>query len=354
MPFLNQLDIAGSPFDIGHALGRFGAATMHEYAQQSPAWATVMEHRDRPLVKQMSARVHAQFPRVWDELSGLATGLELPFEEVFLWNCRGDLWAMAPDGCTTVQTTGDWPRITHNEDGDPAFAGACALAICEVEGSASFASFVYPGSLPGHTFAVTQNGLAMTVNNLRCLDVRPGIPRMVLTRALLDTSCLDEATSLLRSSERAGGFHLTLAHRGASELLSVEFNSQSCSVVTITGQKLHANHATHDRLQGLPQIVTGSSLHRQQRGDALLAQSQPSQADPLIVLADQDNAIFPILRADPDDQDCENTHATADIHVKSSRIDWQVCVRSSREPIFHMIDAHASTEKGERDATAVA
>ncbi|HEX7866483.1 MAG TPA: C45 family peptidase [Variovorax sp.] len=344
MPTLNYLEAGGSPFEMGQEIGRFGAAAMQDYARLSPAWATVMHHRGTPAAQAMAALVRARFPRIHDELQGLAAGLELPFEDVFLWNSRGDLWAMAPDGCTTVQEAGALRRITHNEDGDPAFAGHCAIAVCTVEGGASFASFVYPGSLPGHTFAVTEGGLAMTVNNLRCLNVRPGVPRMVITRALLDAASLQEVRALLGSNERAGGFHLTVAHRAEPELLSVEFSSEACSIVGIAGRRLHANHALHASLGDLPQIVTGSSRHRQLRGDALLADGD----DPLHLLADSGDASFPILRADPADSDGENTMATADIRIGASRIEWEVYEHPGQLPRFHMIDGHASTEKSQR------
>jgi len=344
MPTLNYLEAKGSPFETGQALGRFGAAAMQDYARTSPAWATVMRHRGTPAAEAMAALVRARFPRIWSELQGLAAGLELPFEDVFLWNCRGDLWAMAPDGCTTVQQAGVQRRITHNEDGDPAFAGRCAIAACAVEGGASFASFVYPGSLPGHTFAVTERGLAMTVNNLRCLNVRPGVPRMVLTRALLEAGSLQEVRELLASGERAGGFHLTVAHRASPELLGVEFSSEALSVVEIAGRRLHANHALHPALGDLPQIVTGSSRHRQQQVDALLAVGD----DPLHLLADSGDASFPILRADPADSDGENTMATADIRIGPARVEWQVYEHPLQPPRFHMIDGHASIEPNQR------
>lgn len=346
---LKYLEVRGSPFEIGRGLGQFGAAAMRDYAARSAAWSTVMQHRATPRTRQMAALVHARFPKVWSELQGLAAGLELPFEDVFLWNCRGDLWAMAPDGCTTVQEAGSVRRITHNEDGDPAFAGSCAVAAIAVEGGPAFASFVYPGSLPGHAFAVTDGGLAMTVNNLRCLDIRLGIPRMVLTRALLETATLDDALNLLRSVPRAGCFHLTLAHRESPQLLSVEFSAGECSVVEVTGRALHANHALHKALGDLPQIVTESSRHRQQRGDCLLADDNPTFGDPLRVLADDQEPVFPILRTDLADSDGENTLATADIHVGPSGIEWQVYEHPARLPRFHMIDGHASTRTSQRE-----
>ncbi|MBS0445954.1 MAG: peptidase C45 [Proteobacteria bacterium] len=327
MAHLSLIDIAGTPHEAGRALGRFGAAAVHEHLLHTRAWATVMAWRGSTAAAAMAALVRERFPGIWSELQGLAEGLHLPIEDVFLWNCRGDLWAMAPDGCTTVQLPGRARRrMVHNEDGDPGFAGRCALAACGIEGGPRFVSFVYPGSLPGHTFAVTDGGLAMAVNNLRVLHVAAGVPRMVLTRAVLAATTLDAAVSLLREQPRAGGFHLTLGHRDSADLLSIEFSALACSVRTVTAPSLHANHAIHPPTRDLPQRITGSSGHRQVRGDALLdeARAQGVPVDPLAILADTGNAQFPILRLDPADGDDENTLATADIVIEASHIDWRV------------------------------
>ncbi|HKX42631.1 MAG TPA: C45 family peptidase, partial [Burkholderiaceae bacterium] len=340
---LSLIDIAGTPHEAGRALGRFGARAVHEHLLHTKAWARVTEWAGSEPAAAMAALVRERFAGIWSELQGLAEGLDLPFEEVFLWNCRGDLGGMAPDGCTTVQLPGDAQRrMVHNEDGDPGFAGHCALAACRIEGSPRFVSFVYPGSLPGHTFAVTDMGLAMTVNNLRALHVAAGVPRMVLTRALLDAPTLDGAVSLLREQPRAGGFHLTLGHRGSAELLSVEFSSQACSAVRVTQPSLHANHAIHPAVRDLPQLITGSSGHRQVRGDALLeeARARAQPVDPLAILGDTANAQFPIHRLDPADTDDENTLATADIVIRASHIDWRVHEHPRGPARFQFSDGH--------------
>lgn len=346
MSGISYLRITGSPFDAGIALGQFGAGAVHTHLLKTEAWESVMRFRGSAVAATMAALVQARFPRIHAELQGLAQGLELPFEDVFLWNCRGDLWAMSPDGCTTVQLPGvpggASPCIAHNEDGDPGFAGRCAIAECTIEGGTAFAAFVYPGSLPGHTFAVTAQGLAMTVNNLRVRRVEAGVPRMVLTRALLDTASLEAAVALLQQQPRAGGFHLTLAHRGRAELLSIEFSASSCSVCTLSSPGLHANHAIHAATRDLPQVITGSSRHRQARGDDLLAVKGPP-VDPLAILGDTENGRFPIHRTAADDEDLENTLATALIEVGPAHVIWQVHEHPLQAPVFHLVDAHRET-----------
>lgn len=343
MSTLVYLKIQGSPFDAGNALGRVGADAVHQKLVGTKAWAEVMAWKNSARAHAMASLVRERFPGIWSELEGLATGLRLPADEVFLWNCRGDFWAFAPDGCTTVLLPGQQPRVTHNEDGFPGFAGHCAVVEYAVEGQAQIASFVYPGSIPGHTFAATDNGLGITVNNIRQKEATAGVPRMVLSRAVLNAPDARSAVALLREHPRAGAFHLAVLQRGSAELLSVEYGSYACSVRRINAPSVHANHAIHAATRNLPQIVTGSSGFRQIRGQAVLdgfhAKGRP--VDPLAILADTSDARFPIYRDAPDDSDDENTMATADMRVGPSGIVWDVR-RSPMGPVlFSLQDGHA-------------
>lgn len=331
------IELSGSAYALGKKLGQFGAQAAHQHLVKSASWQTIMAWRGSPAMMVMRELVHRHFPHIEQEIKGLAEGLQLDSDDVFLWNCRGDLWAMAPDGCTTVQLPSDrGPRITHNEDGDPGFAGHCAIARFTPDEGGGFTSFIYPASLPGHTFAVTAAGLAMTVNNLRMRGVAAGIPRMVLTRALLDQGTLEDAVTLLERMPRSGGFHLSLAQRARAELMSIEFSSASVSVQSAGLPLLHANHAIHPTMAALPQIITASSLKRQERGDALLSAGHP--IDPLAILADQAHPDLPIYRDAPDDSDNENTMATADIHIGADHIRWQVYAQAGQLPAYHFTD----------------
>jgi hypothetical protein len=319
---LSFIDISGTPYEIGRALGRFGAAAVHEHLRQAPAWREVMSRHEDERIAAMAETVQARHPRYWAELQGLADGLGVPFEEIWLWNCRGDIWAMAPDGCTTVQIPGEHRLVAHNEDGDPGLKGACAIARISSRGGRTFSAFVYPGSLPGHTFAVTELGLVQTVNNIRSCEAGAGVPRMVLTRAALDAASLDEAASLVRAAPRAGGFHLTLAQAGDPRLLSVEFTASRCSVEEVRKPSIHANHLIHEDMASLPQVITDSSGSRQQRGDRQIRAG--GEVDPLAILWDAADAQLPIHRTDPADPDLENTLATVRFSIGTDRVEWSV------------------------------
>jgi hypothetical protein len=264
----------------------------------------------------------------------------MTFDDVFLWNCRGDIWAMAPDGCTTVQLPGSPHIVGHNEDGDPDFAGKCALAHVASEGGVPFTAFVYPGSLPGHTFAATSRGLVQTVNNIRPLGGGTGAPRMVLARALLDAADLDSALALLRAGPRAGAFHLTLAQSGDERLLSVEFTAEVLSVDRVDAPCVHSNHLIHADTARVSQIVTGSSGARQRRGEALLGLTRRSESQDRAtgILWDAADPELPIHRTDPADADIENTLATAVFSVGADKVEWSVYDTPHEAARFEMRD----------------
>lgn len=334
-PSLSWLDAHGSHHEIGLAMGRWGAAACRRHLLSSAAWAQVMAHRDHPGIPTLQSLLHRHFPWIERELAGLAEGLELPYEDVFLWNCRGDLWAMAPDGCTTVLAP---QRLSHNEDGDPGLAGACGMAKIRPIDAPAFVSFLYPGSLPGHTFAVNQAGLAVTVNNIRAQRARAeGLPRMVLTRALLGTQSPAQAITLLRDHPRMGAFHLGIGQAGAHGTFSVEFSQAAVSVQPVRqGRRLHANHAVHEAQQPLAQVVTASSSRRQARGESLLGED----ASPLDILADTGDAQEPILRRSAADTDQENTMATADIDLSGDMARWEVYEPGQRQALFSFQGLH--------------
>lgn len=317
------IEVSGDPYEVGFKLGRFGAGVVNEYLTKTQAWAGIIAHCHDPRVVRMSEQVQEHFPRYWAEIKGLADGLELPIAKVFAWNCRGDIRALAPDGCTTVQMPGARRTIAHNEDGDPGFRGHCALARISSNGGVPFTAFVYPGSLPGHTFAATDAGLVQTINNIRAQEAGNGFPRMVLTRAVLDCKSLAEAQELLQTTDRAGAFHVTLASTGDPRLLSVEFAAEVCSVHEIMAPSTHANHLIHGETAHVRQIVTHSSDSRQLRGDTLIKDLSVAH-DPLLILCDKSGPGLPIQRDEPDDPDHENTLATAVFHIEGANIYWTV------------------------------
>ena len=309
-----RIAATGSPRDIGRILGERGRAAFLAHVVGGPLWREVTDARHAESLERMAAATRARFPWIWEEIAGLAEGLELPPDEVFAWNCRGDLLASVPDGCTSIMLPGRWSnRLGHNEDGLPALRGHCFLARIQDHERPGISVFCYPGSIAGHTFAITQAGVAQTVNNLRLLGVRPRMPRMVLSRAVLAAETLTGALAAIGEEPESGGFHLALARRGERRLLSVEFGGGRVAIHPVRTASAHANHAL--RL-GLAQRVTASSRARQERGEALL---QLGLRAPFDILCDRTGAL-PIFRAALDDPDEENTLASVRLQIDDRHV----------------------------------
>lgn len=334
---MKTITISGSAFEIGQQLGEFGREAWHQKLTQTALWQTVTAMKDAEPTCRMRGRVQAQFPQIWCELEGLASGLQAPLDEVFAWNCRGDLVRSTSDGCTTVAG----PRhdgaliIAHNEDGFPQLRGDCALVRVLPDQGIGFTSFVYPGSICGHTLAVNDRGVVNTVNNIRAVHRPDGLPRQILARAALNAATLDEAIALLTTSPRAGAFHHTLGQMGDSRLFSVEATGSGCSVIQLSGLFAHANHLVHPQSSAIAQVITDSSASRQQRlNEWQQAHAELDGATANAILSDQHDAVLPIYRLSPRDPDDENTLATAIFTVESLQVEWQVFTQGREQAVL--------------------
>ncbi|MCB1754607.1 MAG: 6-aminopenicillanic acid acyl-transferase [Gammaproteobacteria bacterium] len=322
---------AGTAREIGLILGRQARDAVKRHLLGSEIWHKVNSPGLAASVARMSETTQRLYPEIWAELEGLAEGLDLPLEQVMAWNCRGDLLESTADGCTTVQLPGAPAVIAHNEDGLPFFKGSCFIAEIQPDNGCGFLSFCYPGSIPGHTFAMTDNGQVMTVNNLRLPDIEARIPRMVVCRAALTARSQQEAIEILSQHSSSGGFHVTLGQSGPQPLMSVEFGAGQVSVREISLPAVHANHALHLARALSDQIITRSSADRQARGDWLL---DNGIHDPLTILNDREGPGLPIRREAPDDPDHENTLATALFRIGQNSIDWQIYEAVNDKPVW--------------------
>jgi len=328
---LTQLHIAGDAFELGRQLGVFGCRAVNTKLRPLPLWQRLAALASSDKAQQMQALVRARFPRYWQEIQGLAAGLELPVEEVFMWNCRGDFPGLASvDGCTTVYgQTAQGTLIAHNEDGLPQLRSDCAIVHARPTEGAAFTSFAYPGSIPGHTFAVNEFGIVATVNNLRPTAISTGLPRQILGRATLDARSIDEAVAAVSTAPRAGAFHHAFAQAGSSRVVSLEATSSATTVVEVQQPQGHANHQVHGDVGQALQIITGSSRSRQQRVEQLLAtaRGKVDATQALAILRDEVEAPLPIYRYAPDDPDDENTLATAVFTLTATTVEWRVYTR---------------------------
>ncbi|MBF7685572.1 acyl-CoA--6-aminopenicillanic acid acyl-transferase [Acinetobacter sp. B10A] len=268
---MNIFNISGTPAQIGEQLGQLGKAAWHTKIKHTELWQQLQPFQHSEQILALQQLVYADFPEIWEEVVGLAKGLDDDVMTVFLWNCRGDVLSSTFDGCTTIigKNTQGHTIVAHNEDGLPELIDDCFLVNATTSEGVSFFSFAYPASLCGHTFSVNCFGIVNTVNNLRIKTKNQGYPRQILARAALNQTDIQDVLNLLLYA-RVGGFHHTLVQKKPHQktcALSVEALGQRSQVVDVQEIGLHANHVIYD--DSTEQIITRSSKERQHRLESL-------------------------------------------------------------------------------------
>ena len=337
---MDSVRLCGDPYRIGRGLGEKAAPVVRDVVFNTAQFVGLKRWLGGDRLARLEAAARRHFPEFLREIEGIADGAGVAFQEAFLWNCRGDFPDPArelEDACTTVLLPGadGGPAVIgHNEDGAPEFAGHGLLARVEPEGGLPFTAFCYPGMLPGHAFGVNDAGLVQTINHIRPHDLTDGIPRQVITRAVLACRDLDEALALLRRKDRAAGFHHNLGAAASGRLLSVEAPASGCAVVEIDAPSAHANHLIRREFSGLAQTVTPSSGARQERAEALLAAGVAADGDPLPILFDRARDDLPILCRGEFESSDSYTLATVVFRLGANRVDWSVHHGPERGAVF--------------------
>ncbi len=337
---MDILRLRGDPYRIGRGLGERAGSVVRDVVFGTAQFNGLKQWLGGDRLTRLEAAARRYFPELLREIEGIADGAGVAFHEAFLWNCRGDFPdpdREQEDACTTIllpAIDGRAAVIGHNEDGAPAFADHGFLARIEPETGIPFTAFCYPGMIPGHAFGVNDAGLIQTINHIRPHDLTDGIPRQVITRAVLTCRDLAGALALLRRRDRAAGFHHNLGEASSGRLLSVEAPASGCAVVEIDAPSAHANHLIRRDFSDLAQTVTPSSGARQARAEEMLAAGVAADGDPLPILFDRSRDDLPILCRGESDASDSYTLATVVFRFGANRVGWSVHHGPERSAVF--------------------
>ncbi len=338
---ITEIEASGTPEDIGRAIGHAVGTSVHDTVLSQREFAGTYEaFGESAYLASLQDHAEAAYPLYMRELRAMADAADIDPQKLFLWNCRGDL-RLSPelaaqrlsaltDGCTTVLCPGDFEAglpaiIAHNEDGDGAFQAHRYWVRARPNGAPGFESYLYPGMLAGHSVAVTDAGLVQTINNIRCDDLKPGIPRHFVCRAVLDAETIPEVIGHLRRDDRASGFHHAIGMAGEAVPLSVEAPASKAVINMVTSPRAHANHLLDDAFAGLGQVTTSSSAYRQKTCDAYLADGGDARVPTQILFQRSDDGGESVLRRPGDggdDYGC--TLVTAIFEIGPERVTWKL------------------------------
>jgi hypothetical protein len=272
---LRWIVLAGPEREAFRALGEHVRA---ELATPDEAWPMLPRLRQhvsaapgRDYLASVRRATEERYGEEWAELAAFAAGAAVPLEDLALLNLRGDLgWTEGAMGCSDLAWRRDRSVIAHNEDGGLPDVGRCGLLTLKGNGRPAVTAFWYPGFLPANAFAVTGDGLVLTVDHLPVAVPGPGAGRHFVGRGLQRAArTTDQVVGYLRDHPSAGGFAYTVGDR-AGRVVNVESAAGHHAMVEVQTTSPLLWHTNHGRyVPGTEPTAGGTSAARGRTLEAL-------------------------------------------------------------------------------------
>ncbi len=303
---------SGSHAEIGFSIGRrFAQDIRNAVADNETLQQTFLPFHRSPEGKNLYGRLLAlhrkEYPDYVAEIDGIARGAEIPFEQLFILNMRGEYRTYADtsidQGCSTLSLIDDNHALFgHNEDGSLFYKDKMYVVEARVSGKPTFTAFSYPGFLCGNAFGFNSEGICFCNNDVIPDALEIGLGRHFLARSLFDAATIEEAINSVTPGGRASGFNYTIGSVKERRIVNVEVSPHRHHVADIRGTHYRANHYLD--LDTIQQTVGASSRARVQRAGSLLEAQKPEGVSGLLrILGDRKDPDYPIFRngRPPDD-----------------------------------------------------
>jgi isopenicillin-N N-acyltransferase-like protein len=279
MKKLPIIEVSGDFRSVGQQIGRAcrpqierALQALPQYIPSGISWKVTLDESAAYL-----DCARAVYPQYISELEGIAEGAGVPFEEVFLsvceelaepaaWLGRGcsDMAARGPataDGSTIVAHTND--LLLESEEN---------LVILKVKaGDEPEFLGISPGGI-GYSAGFNACGISLTGNHLDQNDIRPGVPRLLVVRAIIASRSMFEAMTHCLLRERASSYNNLIAD-GNGEVYCMEGSATDCVPLYIQDHVLvHTNHYLDPQMrhfQAHPEKIA-ASIYRYHRARRLL------------------------------------------------------------------------------------
>ena len=182
-----------------------------------------------------------------DEMRGIAAGANVSFDDVMALNAMEAVTmdALHLTRCTSMavneeRTADGHVLAAHNEDWVPEDENDIYVISAKPQDEPPFLAMTYGGLLPNVGF--NAYGIAQLIDSVYPNDSRIGIPRLVVSRAVLASRRLSGAIGRTLISHRAAGYNHLLVHE-SGEIYSVEVSARRFEILHGTdGYIVHTNH----------------------------------------------------------------------------------------------------------------
>jgi isopenicillin-N N-acyltransferase-like protein len=208
------------------------------------SWEGMMEKTRLCLVHSRNV-----YPQYVEELQGIAEAAAVPFESVFLSICEElwekGMWRGRIKGCTDMAARGratvnGATLLAHTDDLGPESEDDLVILKVQAGDEPQFLGVSVGGI--GYSAGFNAAGISMTGNEVTSNDVRPGVPRLLLVRAILAARRLGEAMDACLLPQRASNYNNIIGDAWG-EVYSMEGSATDCEPIYIQEDILaHANH----------------------------------------------------------------------------------------------------------------
>lgn len=251
--------VAGSHFEMGRQIGTAMAgrvrAMVDTYRQMihqgaNLSWPEAILHSRKylPFIEEC-------YPQYLEELQGIARGAGLDAQDVLVPNCLECLTSDALHvRCTSVAAGGAVTAsgdvlVGHNEDWLPEDRELQYVVHAQPNDEPAFVSHTYGALLPNIGF--NEAGVAQACDTVYPRDVRLGLPRVFVSRAVLAAGSVPEAIKRTVHPRRAAGYNHLLADRHG-EIYNVEVSATAfAALYAEDGIAAHSNCYMSPRMQAL-------------------------------------------------------------------------------------------------------
>ena len=271
-PFIR---VKGSNLEMGRQIGEACITQIHHSIESARALLDVIY--DELQLTWEGARMQARkympfaqerYPKYMNELIGIAEGADVSFDDLAVINAMEAVTmdALHLTKCTSMavnedRTVDGHVLIAHNEDWLPEDEKDVYVLHATPDDEPPFLGMSYGGLLVNIGFNAA--GIAQCCDSVYPTDSRIGIPRVVVSRAVLGARTLSDAVQLVLAPQRAAGYNHLLVHE-SGELYSVEVSARKFAILYgDDGLMVHTNHYLDYNMQAVeyePDELIGTRL----------------------------------------------------------------------------------------------
>lgn len=240
-----------------------------------------------------------RYPKYVEEIAGIAEGANVNYTELAVVN---GLEAVTTDAlhltkCTSLavndkNTADGHVLVAHNEDWLPDDETDVYIIQVETDDEPPFVAMSYGGLLPNVGF--NADGIAQCCDTVYPSDTRIGIPRVIVSRAVLGSRSIGQAFRHAIVPLRAAGYSHLIAHE-SGELYNVEVSARNFDIIYgIDGYLAHTNNYLSPKMEAI-ESESDELIHtrvRYFRALRLLKQSQKHTIKSLQAIL-QDHVNYP-------------------------------------------------------------